>query len=407
MNHQRKSQTRRRFKDEGSNRQGPNCRESEGSSVQTQPISLRRVKQCLKEGRFTYIIDIDGERNMKYVVDISPELAEEMNRQIKSGKYRTPQDFMLAAIQNQAYLETIDGNSTVTVSSGERSEAPPSHFSPIVSKALGARLLLPVDAARVKTVPVGTTDRSTYLWGQYNRLFPVKIVVRVATNLANEHGSDYMPLAELYEKSSDIARELGRYIQRKDKLMGRKRGAIISAGLPVGRRVDKSVARFKNQFVGYLGKDWLEGAAPTLKFIDITRNDKNIALVGITDFGLKFSTLSNPLIDRDDYAAPFSDQEVDFLLDHIATELTGEAKMIQLIFSSVKGGNATPDDLSGTMKSYNQKWTANEIVSMRVGVVSRMSEMGLLSRRKDGVRVTYELTNRGENYLSRLTATGA
>ena len=97
--------------------------------------------------RFITVISIDGECNMKYVVDISPELAEEMNRQIKSGKYKSPQDFMLAAVQNQAYLETIEGNSTVTVSSSERSEAPPSQYSPIVSKALGARLLLPVDSA--------------------------------------------------------------------------------------------------------------------------------------------------------------------------------------------------------------------------------------------------------------------
>src|SRR5881396_133614 len=116
---------------------------------------------------------------MKYVIDIPAELAESIDRHVKDGRYKSPQDFMLVAIHNQAYLETVESSSTVTVSGSLPSEVPSSQFSPIVSKALGARLLLPVDAAQVKTVEPGKTSRSDYLWSQYNRLFPVKLVLRV------------------------------------------------------------------------------------------------------------------------------------------------------------------------------------------------------------------------------------
>jgi hypothetical protein len=344
---------------------------------------------------------------MKYVVDIPPELAEDINRQIKSGKYRSPQDFMLAAIQNQAYLETVEVDSTVTVSGNEHSGASSAQPSPIASKAPGAKLLLLPDSNQVKTVPVGNMYRSNYLWGQYNRLFPTKIIVRVATNLANQHGSDFVPLAELREKSSEIARELGKVIQRKDKLLGRKRGTIISAGLPVGRQMEKAMARFKDQFVGFLAKERMWGATPTLKFTEMMRNDKNVPLVGTTDFGLKFSSLPNPVIDREDYSTSLSDQEVEFLLHHIATEIPGEAKLNRLVLSSIKSGVVTPNDLNDKIRSYDRKWTENEIVAMRVGIVSRASELGLLGRHREGVRITYELTGQGENYLSRLNASGA
>src|SRR3989442_7157785 len=99
---------------------------------------------------------------MKYVVDIPPELAEDINRQIKSGKYRSPQDFMLAAIQNQAYLETVEVDSTVTVSGNEHSGASSAQPSPIASKAPGAKLLLLPNSSQVKTVPVGNMYRSDY-----------------------------------------------------------------------------------------------------------------------------------------------------------------------------------------------------------------------------------------------------
>ncbi len=340
---------------------------------------------------------------MRYLVDVSPEIAEDMNKHVRSGKYKSVQDFILAALQNQVYIETenTNGDSETTATTG-LSNLPMASTASLPPKTDAARLLLKPEPSDVRTVPVGSVPRPSYLWGQYNRLFPVKIVVRVAANLSGQNGFGYVPLGELQERTAEIAREMGRTILRNDRLLGRKRGTIISAALPIGRDQDKAKTRFKNQFVGFLARSRVEGAAPTLKFLNIMRGDKNIVQVGITDLGLRFSSIPNPIIDRDDYSTAFSLEEIEFLLDHIASEVPAEAKLIQLVLDGVKRGVATPEELNDLVRSYNVEWNESEAIAMRSGIVSRVSELGLLERRKDGVKVTYLLSEPGANYLEKL-----
>jgi hypothetical protein len=338
------------------------------------------------------------------VIDIPPELADEINRQVKSGKYKSPQDFMLAAVQNQTYLETVetDGDSLVT---HQPVMLPFSATFPM-PKTAEARLILPPNLAQIRSVPITPTLRHNYLPGFTNRLFPVKLILRVLGNLVEQSGSQYIPLGELNERSAEVARELGKVIQKKDRTMGRKRGTIISAGLPVGRE-DKAKSRFENQFVGFMGKEKVEGAAPTLRFVDMIKEGDS-TLVGITDAGLKFSALSNPILDKQDYAIPFSEEEVAFLLNHIPTTLEAERSLMGDILKAVHEGDATPDEMTQKVESWrrrqsNHLWTENQVLAMRVGIISRMNELGLVERHKNGVNVTYRLTTSGTNYLRRLT----
>lgn len=339
---------------------------------------------------------------MKYVLDIPPELVDAINLHIRSGRYRSPHDFMIVAIQNQLNTESRE-EGWAGLGTQESPFTDSSAFETPMTSAIQLLQLCP-DLAKVKTVPLSDFPRHNYLWGQYNRIFPVKIVTRVAANLARINGSEHFPLAELHEKSAQIARDLGKTIERAEKSMGRKRGTIISAGLPIGKGpgADKAKLRFKSQFVGYMAKDKIEGAAPALKFIDLCKGEKNSVLAGITDFGLKFASLPNPVIDSQDYSTPFSSEEVNFLLGHIVSEIPEEAKLIRLILSGIKEGTTTPEGLNERTKSFNPKWKKSEPVTMRAGVVSRISELGLLDRKKDGVKVTYELTKLGEEYLAKL-----
>jgi DNA-binding HxlR family transcriptional regulator len=264
--------------------------------------------------------------------------------------------------------------------------------------------------ARINPVQIGNASRHNYLPGFSNRLFPVKPIVRVLGNLVEASGSQYIALDELQEKSAEVARELGKMIQKKDKTMGRQRGTIISAGLPFGRE-DKAKSRFENQFVGFIGKSKLEGAAPNLRFLEIIK-DGNSALAGITDSGLKFAALPNPILDKQDYAFPFSEEEVAFLLEHIATNLEGERRLMRDILKSISDGVATPDEMTERVESwrrryYDHQWTNNQVLAMRVGIISRMNELGLLERQKNGVKVTYRLTEAGKDYLKRLTEMGS
>jgi Arc/MetJ-type ribon-helix-helix transcriptional regulator len=333
---------------------------------------------------------------LRYVVDIPPELAEKMNHLVRSGRYKFPQDFIIAAMQNQAYIESQEGLAQL------ESTNPSVDFPSSKTADQLIQLLKPPPQTGVRTVAISNFPRPEYLWGQYNRIFPVKVIARVASNLAKRNESSYVPLGELREVSAELARTIGRDIVRAEKKTGRKRGDIISAGLPTGSNQEKAKARFKNQFVGYLSEKRMEGAAPTLRFLELSKDVGNIVSAGITDFGLKFAAYDSPVIDSQDYSIPFSSDEVDFLLEHLASQLPEEAKLMRLVLSGVKEGVSTPESLNDRMKSYNSGWSDVERSTMRAGVISRVSELGLLDRKKNGVKVTYLVTELGEKYLQRL-----
>jgi hypothetical protein len=338
---------------------------------------------------------------MRYVLDVPTTVADEINRLVAAGKYKSPQDFILLSIQNQVYLE----------SQSIESEAGPSRSLNVLPKTLfgspDSDEYLSMNIDGVKTVEFGPLKRQEVLWGQYNRFLPAKIVVRVEANLLRRNATEYVPLSDLHEIAAITARRLGKEIAHNDKILGHKRGTIISAGFPMGKE-DKSASRFKYQFAGHISAGKIEGAAPVLKFLDMKKQD-GTSLVGITDYGLKFASFSNPVIDNHDYTSPLSEEEVSFLLDHIALHVPGEARLIHFILDNVSQGRKTPEKLNDSVRSeYGSVWKGrNEPATMRSGAVSRMSELGLIKREKDGVKVTYLLTERGQQYLNRLKETGA
>lgn len=342
---------------------------------------------------------------MRYILDLSAELAAAIDEQIRSGRYKSPQHFMITAIHNQVYIESQETTNLQAEVIGQPES--PSSIAPVsVPRFAGISRndLLSRDVSGAKTVHLVTADRPSRLWGQYNRFFPVKVAVRVAANLAKKSSNGYMPLGELQETSAQIARELGKEIERRDKALGRKRGTIISAGLPLGKALDKTMARFKNQFVGYMAGNRIEGATPALKFLDIARDERNLVVAGVTNDGLDFASLPNPILDSADYSSSLSQPEVEFLLKHIAKEVPKEAELMKVILAAIKHGVDTPEALNERVGEFLRDWKRNEVIMMRAGLVSRMSELDLLDREKAGVKVTYVLTEKGEKYLERLAA---
>jgi hypothetical protein len=342
-------------------------------------------------------------------MEVTPEIAEKINEQVRLGKYKSPQDFFLAAIQNQLYYEEEPSVATAPIieSGHQRSTAE----SVMMSLTSNIHLLSDrPETGTVRTVPVSNLPRSDYLWGQYNRFLPVKVVTRVASNLVKRYSTDHIPLAELHETCAQIARELGKDLERKDRQLGRKRGTIIAAGFPIGKDQNKSTLRFSNQFVGYLAKqpepklDRVEGAAPVLKFIELKRDENNSVTASVTEPGAKFASLTNPVIDLKNYANALSEEEVMFILEHIQSQLPTETKLIHLILTAVKEGIATPDRLNDKVGKLNPDWKEGEVSTMRSGIVSRIRELGLLTAEKDGVKVTYKLTKSGDEYLNRLNS---
>ena len=238
------------------------------------------------------------------------------------------------------------------------------------------------------------------LWGQYNRIFPVKIVVRQLANMILQYDTDRIDLEVFRIEVASNARELGLELREIDNSSNRGRGEKLSSGLPIGSDANKSMNRFKTQFVGDIDQSkHLSGAAPSLQFIEITSEEDNH--IGLTDYGVLFAGLYNPLLDeslRSDIA--LSDKEREFYLEHISHHLPDEFAAMQTVADGIQSGADRPDALTEHVVELNGDWTDAQANTIRTGLVSRMYELGLITRERVGQRgVAYRLTNQGEEHL--------
>jgi hypothetical protein len=171
------------------------------------------------------------------------------------------------------------------------------------------------------------------LWGQYNRVFPAKIVVRRLANMVQEqnenssssgNGVRWIELDHFQEEASQLARNYGLMIREYDQQKSRGRGEKVASGLPTGDDPDKSKNRFETHFIGYSDRNNnLTGEPPHLHFINIS--DGDVSRIGITDAGLRFAELYNPLLDDGpDSDKSLSSQERSFYLEHTKENLDDE-----------------------------------------------------------------------------------
>lgn len=323
-----------------------------------------------------------------------------IRRLIGEGHYRSVQDFLFAAAHNQLYdLEQTSGAAPADASITSLSRI---KKSTILAMPSPQYQLLAPDVGEVNTNALPEPDRiGSEIFGLWNRFFPVKITTRVLANMLKGDGSS-VPLDKLQENASTVARELGRMLLRKERDLGRKRSDMVATALPTKGGVQaeyKAKARFKSHFVGFLSKDRIEGAPATLRFVNIWKGDSDI-LVGLTSPGLKFTSLTNPIIDRDDFSSALSDEERRFLIDHISTELPQEMKLIRFVIEAVKRGAVHPEALQEEIKKLKPELKENELVIARSGLLGRMSELKLVTRTRNGLSVSYKVTPDAELLLS-------
>ena len=92
-----------------------------------------------------------------------------------------------------------------------------------------------------------------------------------------------------------------------------------------------------------------------------------------------------------------SDEEAQFLLRHIRTHVPAEAFAYKVVVESIRHGANTPEELDDALEEYLPKrdakpFTRAFLTTQRAGVVSRMIDLGLLRRVRDGITVSYVLT---------------
>ena len=253
------------------------------------------------------------------------------------------------------------------------------------------------------------------LSGYYNRLFPVKFVMRMFTILIlnseaydKENGwdpalelDDQVSLSHLREKSAQTAKYAREWLKQIDVDSGSERGSEYSTGFPED---EKSRERFVAQFVGSKRKNKLSGAIFDIGFANIRSfmGIMNADDLYMTHQGWTFATLENPLLDSMDgwlKGIRFSEQESKFLLEHFEKNIPGEWKFLREVASLIQSGTNKPKTLENALIN-SRGWEKAHASIMKNGVLSRMQEMNLIRREKDGRNVTYHLTEQGLELVS-------
>lgn len=326
----------------------------------------------------------------RIILDLESETVGKIREVLEKGHYNSLEEFVWISISNQLFLESTDISSTQWRST-EPGRTP---MKESVEDPL-AILDLAIQRGDMKLIQVPSSSEP--LWGMYYRFLPLKIVVRCIANIGG--GSYDVITAQV----GNAALELGDRIREFEKRMSVKRGYGISQGLP-GRRsdVNASIGRYVAMFLGSTLKKTGEvhGMMHEAGFGTIKEGE-----VTLSDVGLRFAGLRNPVIDESDLKSPLSGEEKVFLLTHVKKEMSGEYEFMKTYSKSLLDGPSSPAAISLHTYAYlrkrfpNRDMTESVMATMTSGVQSRMVELGLVSFNRAGTTSIYSLTDSGKTFL--------
>ncbi len=361
---------------------------------------------------------------MVLCIEIDQETKARLDELLTLGQYRDYSQAIAVAIANQVLLhgkvaeqgrsliisKTVGPRSSDKISKTARSAGRlqesgrltvPSLFSRALRRPLPEQLSpIPTDAfVRGTSVPV---DR--WIFGQHNKLLPAKASCRALAIL--DAGTTGVPLARTASDIAAHAVELGDYLRAIDEKNGFTREESLSLAFPLSgsETGDKARLRYANQFVASTNaQGQLSGLLVDLKFVNYVPGKE--ARLMLTEPGWEFAVLENPILDHGAAGLPkFTSEEVDFLLGHIRNNVPAEDSAYRTVITALSEGANNPDKLDAYLKPLlsprqDKPFTTAFLATQRSGVISRMSDLGLVSRQRDGVKVTYIPSERAIEYL--------
>ncbi len=226
---------------------------------------------------------------------------------------------------------------------------------------------------------------------------------RLLTNLVATR-REPIELGEAAHEISVAATQVFSLLHEIDLKNGHQKDDLLSTGFPQPNS-EKSASRYANQFVAYQNTQGrLTGMMIEWKLAGVKRA-KNKAYLYPTQPGVDFSAIENPLLDgqpRDGGREKFSEEEIAWALQHISNNVPIEAFAFTTILRGIQSGAKSPDSLDDYVRAQatEKSGITKEFVStQRTGAVSRMADLNLVMRIRDGIRIFYELTDRGNTWL--------
>jgi hypothetical protein len=247
-----------------------------------------------------------------------------------------------------------------------------------------------------------------WLFGQYNRIFPAKVSVRALAVIALE-GKDGLILSAVGPRIAEAASQAGEYLRTLDHRFGHHRDDALATAFPsAGLEGEKGRLRYQNHFVGHTVKGEQAGMLVGLK-LAVIQTGKNKPHILPTVAGWEFARLTNPLLDDSagDSKRRLSEDEVEFLLEHIAANVPPEVFAYRSLMSIVDAGYNTPESVNTRLKELrgpDRRSNSDDdfLATQRNGALGRMTDLGLVGRERQATRVNYRLTEKGRAFLQKV-----
>ena len=246
-----------------------------------------------------------------------------------------------------------------------------------------------------------------WILGQFNRMLPAKVNARALIHLFAKKGP--LSIDSASQQVANEALELSDFLEHWDAVHKPPRDEALATAFPSRRKnPEKGCRRYANQFVVYQnGRGELSGLMSDLKLINVeVRRRERFIVPTHTAWG--FARLENPVLDGQCVAEllKFSDDERSYLLEHILHGVPVESFAYKSILEAVDTGETTPEKLDQWLKRFvsadrSTEYSQSFLTSQRSGAISRMSDLGLIRRQREGVRVFYSVTEDGRAFLVR------
>ncbi|MFC7233391.1 ribbon-helix-helix domain-containing protein [Saliphagus sp. GCM10025308] len=201
---------------------------------------------------------------MRVVVDIPPELVDDIRSAVQEGNYESPEEFLERALRTQLKLESSEQETLMSFGDAIEAGGPPEREQTTEQPSFTQSTQWSEDRSNLEDLSTFDFDVTTVdpsdaeridmgpLWGQYNRIFPMKLSVRRLAVVLAETESDGVSYQQFRNETARVAREYGLRLEEIDDEKGRGRGEKFSAAFPTGDKVERSLDRFKTHFVGQI-----------------------------------------------------------------------------------------------------------------------------------------------------------
>jgi hypothetical protein len=364
--------------------------------------------------------------------NLAGSVFEEIKALVEKGLYASPEQFLEIAAFNQLALERgakpadlpvrsrqpHRGNHEGTPSVGSlplaqhrrhrqssRRRAPKARTESVSENSASATLkkfgLDVLRQLRVEPVPTEPRAPNERLWGQVNRLFPIKLACRWIAVASAEAGFwlTYDPISDGLARD---AASLGSILSALDATAQRKRDELLATGLPRKANL-ASHDRFLSQYIARTTRagDIYPGAICQYA-LAVFHGDQ----LGLTKAGLDLARLENPVLDLEPRSAiaslssgvpaTLSDEERSFLIEQVISFVPGELHDLTIVLEAIVADHATPDHLLASVRPHlPHEWSRMMTRTHVSGVVARLAEMGLIRRKWEGRNARYEATPLG------------